>query len=348
MEPVTIARIATSVASLLARLCGPPKGARTVDAPVKMGRRLKRADRTLEAKDTAKIASTLARRLSDANIEVSHLDPQAGEEVLAAVEAALGANIPMDDAQNVYLSREGLRELLETRVGSTASLPDRAARDVYDRLMDACCAHVVEFFTAQPEFVPRTLTELRIDQGRVLDRLPPPIDDQDARFAARYARSVRARLNRAQLFGVVELDADDSSYDLTTAFVHTPLTGDLHLPTSATSLAVARDMAALVWHTLGRRPQVTTDTVPTASPRSPSSLMPGHSRAEDQLALLLSGLVLESSSPEGGLPACPAESWWRDRPVWARRRCCSGWPWAPSTTTHPQPPSWRASVCRSC
>ncbi|WP_331738402.1 NACHT domain-containing protein [Embleya sp. NBC_00896] len=215
-------RTTTAVAGLVARMFAAPKGARTVSRPVSMGRRLQRAGRRLENDDFASLTRVLARRLSDTDLELSHLEPDIGEQVVAAVETVLGAGITMDEVQATHLDRDRLRQSLET-TAATAALPTLEAQQVYGRLLDVCCAHVVEFFSAQPEFLARTAMETATNTGRILDRLGPAPDVRDTEFTARYTRGVRPLLDRAQLYGVGELTPEESVYALTTAYVDLPL-----------------------------------------------------------------------------------------------------------------------------
>ncbi|MEU0938020.1 NACHT domain-containing protein [Embleya sp. NPDC005971] len=210
---------------MASRVLAAPKGAHTVERPAAKGKVLKRSGRTLRDKDLTVLGRTLAQRLADADPDFSHLPPDDGESVLAAVDALFAAPVTMDDVQATHLDPTRLRHTLSARAAAVPTLPTRSARDAFDTLVDACCAHVVEFFSRQGEFATRTILEIARTTGAILDRLPATEDERDAAFRARYARGVRPGLDKARLYGVGELTAEESVYALTTSYVDLPLHG---------------------------------------------------------------------------------------------------------------------------
>ncbi|WP_436771947.1 NACHT domain-containing protein [Yinghuangia sp. YIM S09857] len=216
-------RLAPVVASAIARARAPKPGARTVDDAVRVGRRtvLRRPRAALDEADVRRLADALTVRLTRAHDQFAELEPDEGAYVLACVTAVLDTNLTMDDIQAARSDPALLRAQLTART----TLPARNGpplrgdgADLHDILLDACCAQLVEHFTARPEFVPRTLVEQSRDLGEVLRRLPD-LDAADREFAERYAAGLRVRQDRTETLGAVEAEPEERSYRLTTAYV---------------------------------------------------------------------------------------------------------------------------------
>ncbi|MFF7248351.1 NACHT domain-containing protein [Embleya sp. NPDC008237] len=216
MDPVQGRLLATAIASTLRRLTAAPPGARLVDAPVRMGARVarRRVRREVGAHDVERLTRVLTRRLADAQRDFARLEPAEGERVVAAVVATLGNAVTMDDVQAAGLDPAVLR----LRLAARAEQPAVAGTPLYGALLDECCTHIVDFFTKQPEFLARTVQEQAVAQAELLRRVPAAADLDDA-FDRRYRAGLRVKLDQARLFGVTELDPQDSTYELTTAYV---------------------------------------------------------------------------------------------------------------------------------
>ncbi|MGC0423024.1 NACHT domain-containing protein [Embleya sp. AB8] len=216
MDPIQGRLLATAVVGALRRLTAPPPGARLVEDPVRMGDRVarRRVPRRVGAGDVERLTGALTRRLTDVERDFARLTPVEGERIVAAVVVTLGAAVTMDDVQAAGLDPAVLRARLAARAGRSPE----SGTPLYDALLDECCLHIVDFFTKQPEFLARTLVRQSSDQAELLRRVPE-IEAQDAEFGRRYGAGLRTKLDQARLFGVTELDSEESTYELTTAYV---------------------------------------------------------------------------------------------------------------------------------
>ncbi|MGW9209502.1 NACHT domain-containing protein [Embleya sp. NPDC055664] len=216
MDPVQGRLLATAIGGALRRLTAPPAGARLVDAPVRMGGRVarRRERREVRTADVDRLTRTLTLRLADVEPDFARLAPAEGERIVAAVVRTLDGTVTMDDVQAAGLDPAALRVRMEARVEASA---ERSA-PLYGVLLDECCVQIVDFFTKQPEFLARTMVEQASGQAELLRRVPEA-EALDEEFARRYRAGLRAKLDQARLFGVTELDPEDSTYELTTAYV---------------------------------------------------------------------------------------------------------------------------------
>ncbi|MFE5330662.1 NACHT domain-containing protein [Embleya sp. NPDC056575] len=216
MDPVQGRLLATAIGGALRRLTAPPAGARLVDAPVRMGGRVarRRERREVRTADVDRLTRTLTLRLADVEPDFARLAPAEGERIVAAVVRTLDGTVTMDDVQAAGLDPAALRVRMEARVEASA---ERSA-PLYGVLLDECCVQIVDFFTKQPEFLARTMVEQASGQAELLRRVPEA-ESMDEEFARRYCAGLRAKLDQARLFGVTELDPEDSTYELTTAYV---------------------------------------------------------------------------------------------------------------------------------
>ncbi|MFH8370712.1 NACHT domain-containing protein [Streptomyces sp. NPDC018031] len=221
-----VLRLATTVTSMLVKsLLAPRPGAGLAEKPVPPGGPLRRP-RRLTDKETQRLVDTLADRLSGAGTSVPE------HERLAAVAAAADAfraagPLAADRLLAVDLDPERLRrEVLARALG----VPDRAglgadATALFDRLLDLCCAHVVEYLTTLPEFPARGQVELVRRTGTMVEaladirhRLGPGPERTAAAYEARYSDFVRATQSRLQLFGVT-LSGASAEWALDTAYI---------------------------------------------------------------------------------------------------------------------------------
>lgn len=216
VDPVQGRLLATAITSTLRRLTSVPPGARLVEAPVRMGGRVarRRVRREVGAGDVERLTRTLTRRLTDVERDFARLEPADGELIVAAVVATLGDAVTMDDVQAAGLDSAVLRSRLAARAQGSAP----SGTPLYDALLGECCTHIVDFFTKQPEFLARTVLEQAVGQAELLRRVPVE-EDVDDTFDRRYRAGLRVKLDQARLFGVTELDPQDSTYELTTAYV---------------------------------------------------------------------------------------------------------------------------------
>ncbi|WP_406295236.1 NACHT domain-containing protein [Embleya sp. NBC_00888] len=216
MDPVQGRLLATAITSTLRRLTSVPPGARLVEAPVRMGGRVarRRVRREVGAGDVERLTRTLTRRLTDVERDFARLEPADGELIVAAVVATLGDAVTMDDVQAAGLDSTVLRSRLAARAQGSA----QSGTPLYHALLGECCTHIVDFFTKQPEFLARTVLEQAVGQAELLRRVPVE-EDVDDTFDRRYRAGLRVKLDQARLFGVTELDPQDSTYELTTAYV---------------------------------------------------------------------------------------------------------------------------------
>ncbi|WP_160161853.1 NACHT domain-containing protein [Embleya hyalina] len=216
MDPVQGRLLATAIGGALRRLTAPPPGARLVDAPVRMGGRVarRRERREVRTADVDRLTRTLTLRLADVEPDFARLAPVEGERIVAAVVRTLGGAVTMDDVQAAGLDPAALRVRMEVRAEASAE----CAAPLYGVLLDECCLQIVDFFTKQPEFLARTMVEQASGQAELLRRVPET-EAVDEEFARHYRAGLRAKLDRARLFGVTELDPEDSTYELTTAYV---------------------------------------------------------------------------------------------------------------------------------
>ncbi|HSA49910.1 MAG TPA: NACHT domain-containing protein, partial [Yinghuangia sp.] len=217
MDAAVAARVGAVLVSVMGRVRAPRAGAHLVEDPARVGGRSRREE-VVDARDLARLAEALTLRLSDAEARYAGLEPAVGERVVAEVAVVLGERVTMDDVQAAYGDAGRLRRLLSERNAPAGRVPlGGDAEELYDALVDVCCAQVVEHFTGREWYSVRTLTEVARGIGDLLDRVPD-VRETDRRFEERYAKGLRASLDKAEVLGVVQID-QASSYTLTTAYV---------------------------------------------------------------------------------------------------------------------------------
>ncbi|MDI2131141.1 NACHT domain-containing protein [Yinghuangia seranimata] len=218
-----ILRLTATVLSVVQKHASQGAGAKTVEKPVRLEGRFKakRGQGTVEADALTALTEKLALRLADDELEFARLEPEEGERVLLAVQSTLGAEITMAAFQSAHANPVALRRLLVEASGVPGeSEPPgftEAAAQLYERLLEVCCEHIVEHFTRRPEFATRALLQQSQDLGELLRRVPEPAS-VDA-FGERYIRSIKQQLDRTDALGA-DLHPEEDSYRLTTAYVN--------------------------------------------------------------------------------------------------------------------------------
>lgn len=137
------------------------------------------------------------------------VEPDAVGDALVRTLHALG-DIGMDDVQAVEPGKAALRRELFAAAGGqrlTAQLGE-ASEQVYVRVLDTACVHILHFFTQRSTFVARTLVEQSrrlaelIARGDLLLERLTSRTSEDAAFERRYAEYVRKKQSRITVYGV--------------------------------------------------------------------------------------------------------------------------------------------------
>lgn len=212
---------------LLDSATAPRPGARLVDRPIRLDRRLagSRRLRYLDQDGVGRLVGELERRLRPLRAGVPDGDWQAA---LDAVAESLGTLAPLTVelvVEQTALRPQRLEAVVRRRSAAVlrAAGLGEAALAVYDRALAEGCAQVVDFVTARPEFaaraqvqVVREVADQRVRTGELrvgVEEVRVGLDDlataparasRAARtdFEQRYAEVVRASLDTLELFGV--------------------------------------------------------------------------------------------------------------------------------------------------
>ncbi|MGP3921877.1 NACHT domain-containing protein [Streptomyces sp. 8N616] len=246
---VVMTRLATTVVSALAKsLLTKRPGAGLAEKPASPGGIGRRPAR-LSEKETGRLVDSLAGRLGEVCGEACSKAPEHERSAaVAAVGDVFSAAGPLDQDLLLELDLEPreLRDHVLARangVRSGAALGE-AGNALFDRLLDLCCLHIVEYASSLPTFPARSQVELVRRTGRteqaveeVRRRLGPGPAGEAARFESRYADVVVATHSRLQLFGVT-LSGAGAEWALDTAYI------SLGVNNEAPETAFRREFAA--------------------------------------------------------------------------------------------------------
>lgn len=213
MDPVVIGtRLASGVvAPLIKKLFvreGP--GAGLVDRPVRLSGLVsfKGEKRTLAEKDLSKLAGELVHQaLRTGERAIAAEEQQAVTDALSRTLHALG-DLSLSDVEAVELGHGALA----ARLRGAADTPERDlsadATYLYERLLDATCLHILQFFTQRSSFVARTLVEQSRRQGELIAKMDeliarnPLPGAQDVAFEQRYLAYVAKKHGKLTIFGI--------------------------------------------------------------------------------------------------------------------------------------------------
>ncbi|WFB10209.1 NACHT domain-containing protein [Streptomyces sp. LX-29] len=190
--------------------------------------------RELTAKETSRLVDKLAGRVREAcgTAAPEHERIAALATVSDCFTAAGAPDLKL--LLSLDLEPEALRRhvLEEARGVRRRAALDEAAAALFDRVLDVCCAHIIEYVTTLPEFAARSQAELIRRAGRteaaledVRRRLGPGPERTAAEFETRYADYVATTHSRLQLFGVT-LSAAGQEWALDTAYISLSVSGE--------------------------------------------------------------------------------------------------------------------------
>lgn len=287
MDPVVIGtRLASGVvAPLIKKLFvreGP--GAGLVDRPVRLSGLVsfKGEKRTLTEKDLSKLAGELVHQaLSTGERAIAAEEQQAVTDALSRTLHALG-DLSLSDVEAVELGHGALA----ARLRGAADTPERGlsadATYFYERLLDATCLYILQFFTQRSSFVARTLVEQSRRQGELIAKMDeliarnPLPGAQDVAFEQRYLAYVAKKHGKLTIFGI-DLANSPGRWPLDAAYLSLEATG---LMDSKTLLQSLTDLAA----------EVAADAA-GARPSDDRSLAVAQQTARDQADLTYPGPV---------------------------------------------------------
>jgi Leucine-rich repeat (LRR) protein len=185
-------------------------GAEIVESPVRLGGGILRSPSKVVGETKVRsLVRTLLLRVTDFEPKMRGLaDGQEVEDALVRTLLSMG-ELTADSVQHASL--DVVRFTDELRRGEPLYnnlSPD--GRTLYDGVLHACAANVIEHFTRSPSFTARSLLEQSVGLGKLLG-------DADA-FRERYFSYIEQVLDEQQLFGL-RLRADAQTYKLSTAYV---------------------------------------------------------------------------------------------------------------------------------
>ncbi|MGZ9933933.1 NACHT domain-containing protein [Streptomyces sp. NC-S4] len=236
MEPGTIGiRLAsTAVGPLVKKLfVSEGGGAGLVDKPIRISGHVSFTGekRSLTEADLGTLAAKLVKQALRTGGEspISPDEQQAVTDALARTLRGLG-DLTMTDLDAVRLgSKDFARELRrvsdrpERELGSDATY-------FYERLVDAACLHILQFFTQRSTFVAHTLVEqtrgiagLTAKMDELVRRDPLP-GAQDAAFEQLYLPYVEKKHGRLTIYGI-DLGNSPTRWPLDAAYLSLEVTG---------------------------------------------------------------------------------------------------------------------------
>lgn len=252
MDPAVIgARLASGVAAPLVKKLfvreGP--GAGLVDRPVRLSGLVsfKGEKRTLTEKDLTKLAGELVdQALRTGERAVAAEERQAVVDALSRTLHALG-DLSLNDVEAVELGPQALA----ARLRGAAHDPDRDlsadATYFYERLLEATCLHVLQFFTQRSAFVARTLVEQSRRQAELIAKTDeliarnPLPGAEDVAFEQRYLAYVAKKHGKLTIFGI-DLSNSPGRWPLDAAYMSLEATerlGNFQLPPREVAKALA-------------------------------------------------------------------------------------------------------------
>ncbi|MER7176414.1 NACHT domain-containing protein [Streptomyces mesophilus] len=211
VDPGTVGvRVASSaVAPLIRKLFAQPgPGAGLVEKPVRISALVsfKGEQRTLGPKELKRLVRELVRR-TGGRTAPAELDAVA--DALERTLYALG-DLDLDDVQAVGLGHHALARRLHDEAGGDEHVKylSQAAEDLYTRLLDSACLHILHFFTQRSPFVARTLVEHSRQLRDLIERTDVLIERlgsqsaADAGFEEQYAAHIAKKHSSLTIFGV--------------------------------------------------------------------------------------------------------------------------------------------------
>nr|WP_307813976.1 NACHT domain-containing protein [Streptomyces sp. N35] len=162
--------------------------------------------RTLGPKEMKRLVRELVRRTGERHVP-GELDAVA--DALERTLCGLG-DLDLDDVQAVALGHQALARRLHDAAGGDQLVRwlSQAAEDLYARLLDSACLHILHFFTQRSPFVARTLVEHSRQLRDLIERTDVLIERlgsqsaADAGFEERYAAHIAKKHSSLTIFGV--------------------------------------------------------------------------------------------------------------------------------------------------
>ncbi|MEN8654989.1 NACHT domain-containing protein [Streptomyces sp. 21So2-11] len=235
MDPATIGArlISSAVAPLIKKLFvaeGP--GAGLVDKPVRLAGYVsfKGEKRTLSADDLRKLAAELVKRA----VRAGERPVPAGEDtaVVDALTATLYAvgDLALSDVEAVELGHTALARELRRASGGPERHLSADATYFYERLLDATCLHILNFFTQRSNFIPATLVTQSRRQGELIAKVDaliarnPLPGAEDVAFEQRYLAHIARKHSKLTIFGI-DLSNSPGKWPLDAAYLSLEATG---------------------------------------------------------------------------------------------------------------------------
>ncbi|MBT2506818.1 NACHT domain-containing protein [Streptomyces sp. ISL-98] len=247
MDPVSIgARLVSSaVAPLVKKLFvseGP--GAGLVDKPVRLSGYVsfRGEKRTLGENDLRKLAAELVRQaLRTGERPLPADEERAVTDALTSTLYALG-DLTLSDVEAVELGHTALARELRRADDRPERQLSTDATYFYERLLDATCLHILNFFTQRSTFVAATLVaqsrrqaELIAKVDELISRRPLP-GAEDVAFEQRYLAYVAKKHSKLTIFGI-DLSNSPGKWPLDAAYLSLeatavgPIRGDTSVQT---------------------------------------------------------------------------------------------------------------------
>ncbi|SFG66838.1 NACHT domain-containing protein [Streptomyces mirabilis] len=205
---VVVVRLASTVAQTVAKsVLAPRPGAGLAAEPVRP---------LPKPAGPERLARVLGERIASAYATVPEHERQAA---VAAVQDTFAAVGPIDADRLFAADLEPDRLAGELR-RPVADLAERA-RDLYEELLQLCCAHLVEQLTAHPTFAARAAVEHTRRTGALLRERPVEGSAGEAvlDFEQRYADFIAGSHSRLELFGVTLGGRRRAEWPLDTAYI---------------------------------------------------------------------------------------------------------------------------------
>ncbi|WP_415948185.1 NACHT domain-containing protein [Streptomyces sp. KLOTTS4A1] len=203
-------RIASSVITPLVRklFVQPGPGAALVDRPVRVSALVsfKGEQRTLRSEEMTRLVRELVRRTG------GRTAPAELDAVAHALERTLHAlgDLDLDDVHAVSLGHQALARRLHAAADGEENVKyfTQEAEDLYTRLLDSACLHILHFFTQRSAFVARTLVEQSRQLRTLIERMDLLIERigsrsaTDAGFEERYTAHIAKKHSSLTIYGI--------------------------------------------------------------------------------------------------------------------------------------------------
>ncbi|MEW2395087.1 NACHT domain-containing protein [Streptomyces sp. NPDC046862] len=212
-----LVRLASTVASTLVKsLLTPRPGAGLVSDPVRP---------LPKPAAPEKLARVLSRRISSAYGALPEHERLAA---VAAVQDTFAAAGPLD-AERLFAADLDSGRLAEELRRPVEDLAARAG-ELYEELLELCCAHVVEQLTAHPSFGARAAVEQTRRSGRAEELLRalqgPQPETVALGFEERYGHYVSETNSRTELYGITLGSRAVAEWSLDTAYISLAVSGE--------------------------------------------------------------------------------------------------------------------------